>query len=108
MNKVVKAENEKIAALDYANAVERQADGEKRSEIKKAEGVKQAKILAAQGEAEAIRLVNEAAKRIVPLATIEHLRQSETDFAKLSAREIGDRGGAEQVLWIEVRDYLGD
>jgi regulator of protease activity HflC (stomatin/prohibitin superfamily) len=61
MNKVVKAENEKIAALDFANAVERQADGEKRAEIKKAEGIKQAKILAAEGEAEAIRLVNEAA-----------------------------------------------
>lgn len=63
MNKVVKAENEKIAALDYANAVERQADGEKRSEIKKAEGVKQGNILKAEGEAEAIRLVNEAAER---------------------------------------------
>ncbi len=63
MNKVVKAENEKIAALDYANAVERQADGEKRSEIKKAEGVKQGKILRAEGEAEAIRLVNDAADR---------------------------------------------
>jgi regulator of protease activity HflC (stomatin/prohibitin superfamily) len=61
MNKVVKAENEKIAALDFANAVERQADGVKRAEIKKAEGIKQAKILAAEGEAEAIRLVNEAA-----------------------------------------------
>ncbi len=61
MNKVVKAENEKIAALDFANAVERQADGGKRAEIKKAEGIKQAKILAAEGEAEAIRLVNEAA-----------------------------------------------
>ncbi len=61
MNKVVKAENEKVAALDYANAVERQADGEKRAEIKKAEGIKQAKILAAEGEAEAIRLVNDAA-----------------------------------------------
>ena len=61
MNKVVKAENEKIAALDFANALERQADGEKRAEIKKAEGIKQAKILAAEGEAEAIRLVNEAA-----------------------------------------------
>jgi regulator of protease activity HflC (stomatin/prohibitin superfamily) len=61
MNKVVKAENEKVAALDFANAVERQADGVKRSEIKKAEGIKQAKILAAEGEAEAIRLVNEAA-----------------------------------------------
>ena len=61
MNKVVKAENEKVAALDFADAVERQADGVKRSEIKKAEGVKQAKVLAAEGEAEAIRLVNDAA-----------------------------------------------
>ncbi|MBM3321423.1 MAG: SPFH/Band 7/PHB domain protein, partial [Candidatus Eisenbacteria bacterium] len=40
MNKVVKAENEKIAALDFANAREREADGMKRAEIKKAEGVK--------------------------------------------------------------------
>ena len=63
MNKVVKAENEKVAALDFANAVERQADGVKRAEIKKAEGIKQAKILAAEGEAEAIRLVNEAANK---------------------------------------------
>jgi len=63
MNKVVKAENEKIAALDYATALERQADGTKRAEIKKAEGIKQAKILAAEGEAEAIRLVNEAANK---------------------------------------------
>ena len=61
MNKVVKAENEKVAALDFANAVERQADGVKRAEIKKAEGIRQAKILAAEGEAQAIRLVNEAA-----------------------------------------------
>lgn len=63
MNKVVKAENEKIAALDYANAQEREADGTKRSEIKKAEGIKQAKILEAEGEAAFIKLVNEAAEK---------------------------------------------
>lgn len=63
MNKVVKAENEKIAALDFANAAERQADGLKRAEIKKAEGIKQGKILQAEGEAEAIKLVNEAANK---------------------------------------------
>ena len=63
MNKVVKANNEKVAALDFADAIERQADGTKRSEIKKAEGIRQAKILAAEGEAEAIRLVNEAANK---------------------------------------------
>jgi regulator of protease activity HflC (stomatin/prohibitin superfamily) len=63
MNKVVKAENEKIAALDFANAAEREADGTKRSEIKRAEGIKQGKILRAEGDAEAIRLVNEAANK---------------------------------------------
>lgn len=61
MNKVVKAENEKIAAIDFATAAETTADGIKRAEIKKAEGIRQAKILAAEGEAQAIKLVNEAA-----------------------------------------------
>ena len=63
MNKVVKAENEKIAAVDMASATETVADGVKRAKIKEAEGAKQAKILQAEGEAEFIRLVNEAAER---------------------------------------------
>ncbi len=63
MNKVVKAENEKIAAIDFATARETGADGDRRAEIKRADGVRQAKILEAQGEAEAIRLVNEAAEK---------------------------------------------
>ena len=63
MNKVVKAENEKIAAVDFATATETKADGERRAQIKKAEGARQAKILEAEGEAEAIKLVNEAAER---------------------------------------------
>jgi len=63
MNKIVKAENEKIAAIDYATAAETAADGEKRAAIKKAEGVKESQILEATGEAEAIRLVNEAANK---------------------------------------------
>jgi regulator of protease activity HflC (stomatin/prohibitin superfamily) len=63
MNKIVKAENEKIAAIDFATATETRADGEKRAEIRKAEGVKQAAILRAEGEAQAIQLVNEAAEQ---------------------------------------------
>jgi regulator of protease activity HflC (stomatin/prohibitin superfamily) len=63
MNKIVKAENEKIAAVDFATAAETQADGVKRAAIKQAEGVRQARILQAQGEAEAIQLVNEAANK---------------------------------------------
>jgi regulator of protease activity HflC (stomatin/prohibitin superfamily) len=63
MNKVVKAENEKIAAIDSATAAETVADGVKRAKIKEAEGFKQSKILHAEGEAEAIKLVNAAADK---------------------------------------------
>jgi regulator of protease activity HflC (stomatin/prohibitin superfamily) len=63
MNKVVKAENEKIAAIDSATAAETVADGVKRAKIKEAEGFKQSKILHAEGEAEAIKLVNQAADK---------------------------------------------
>jgi len=77
MNKVVKAENEKVAALDFANAAERQADGIKRAEVKKAEGIKQAKILSAEGEAEAIKLVNEAANTYF-IGNAQLLRKLET------------------------------
>ncbi|MCX5680073.1 MAG: SPFH/Band 7/PHB domain protein [Candidatus Omnitrophica bacterium] len=62
MNRVVKAENEKVAAVDFATATETVADGQRRAEIKKAEGIKQARILEAEGEAAAIKLVNEAAQ----------------------------------------------
>lgn len=88
MNKVVKAENEKIAALDFANAAEREADGQKRSEIKKAEGVKQGKILRAEGEAEAIKLVNEAANKYFVgnaqlLRKLEAVEKSLSENAKI-------------------------
>lgn len=88
MNKVVKANNEKVAALDFADAIERQADGTKRAEIKKAEGIRQAKILAAEGEAEAIRLVNEAANKYFignaqMLRKLEMVEKSLKDNAKI-------------------------
>jgi regulator of protease activity HflC (stomatin/prohibitin superfamily) len=63
MNKVVKAENEKVSAVDFATAAETVADGERRAQIKKAEGIKQARILQAEGEALAIKLVNESANQ---------------------------------------------
>jgi len=63
MNKVVKAQNEMVAAIDFATAAETNADGVKRAEIKKAEGIRQAKILEAEGEAQAIKLINEAAEQ---------------------------------------------
>jgi regulator of protease activity HflC (stomatin/prohibitin superfamily) len=88
MNKVVKAENEKIAAIDYATAAETSADGTKRSKIKEAEGYKQSKILHAEGEAEAIKLVNEAADKYFVgnaqiLKKLETLENALKDNAKI-------------------------
>jgi len=82
MNKVVKAENEKIAAIDFATAMETGADGKKRAAIKEAEGVRQARILQAEGEAEAIRLVHEAANKYF-IGNAQLLRQLQTVEAAL-------------------------
>jgi len=99
MNKVVKASNEKVAAIDFATARETQADGERRAAIKvaegqrqsailQAEGVKQAKITVAEGEAQAIKLVNEAADRYFIgnaqlLRRLQAVEQSLTNNAKI-------------------------
>jgi regulator of protease activity HflC (stomatin/prohibitin superfamily) len=105
MNKVVKAENEKIAAVDYATATETQADGARRASIKQAEGVKQARILQAEGEAEAIKLVNEAADQYFignaqVLRRLEMVERALKDNAKVVVpggtelvNVIGDLGG---------------
>ncbi len=88
MNKVVKAENEKISAIDFATATETAADGTKRSAIKEAEGIKQSTILKAEGEAEAIKLVNEAAEKYFIgnaqiLKRLETLENALKDNAKI-------------------------
>jgi regulator of protease activity HflC (stomatin/prohibitin superfamily) len=84
MNKVVKAENEKIAAIDFATAAETVADGQKRAKIKEAEGYKQSKILHAEGEAEAIKLVNEAADKYF-VGNAQLMRKLETVETSLKA-----------------------
>ncbi|HEX6849540.1 MAG TPA: SPFH domain-containing protein [Chitinophagaceae bacterium] len=84
MNKVVKAENEKIAAIDYATAAETEADGVKRAKIKEAEGYKRAKVLHAEGEAEAIMLVNEAADKYFT-GNAQLLKKLETVEASLKS-----------------------
>jgi len=102
MNKVVKAENEKIAAIDFASARETVADGEKRAKIKEAEGFKQSKILTAEGEAEAIRLVNEAADRYF-IGNAQMLR-------KLQAMESAMKDNAKVVVpaGTELINIIGD
>src|SRR3990167_8245427 len=82
MNNIIKAEQQKIAAKNLAEAAEMEADGLRRASIKKAEGLKQAQILEAEGKADSIKLVNEAAEKYfkgnaVELKKIEMLTRFE-------------------------------
>lgn len=102
MNKVVKAENEKVAAIDFASARETVADGEKRAKIKEAEGYRQAKILHAEGDAASIKLVNEAADKYF-VGNAQLLR-------KLEALELSLSGNAKIVIpsGTELVNIIGD
>ncbi len=51
-------------------------------------------------------LKNEAAEKIVPRQTLDGLRQTLPNFPKRGCREIGELAGAEQVLWVRVRDFV--
>jgi hypothetical protein len=53
-------------------------------------------------------LINQAAIKLVPHQTLDRLRQSDADFSKHGCREIGELAGAEQVLWVEVQDFLAE
>ena len=60
MNKVVMAENEKTAAVDFAKATETRADGERMALVKIAEGKRQGAILEAEGQAKAFDMINKS------------------------------------------------
>jgi len=88
MNMVVKAENEKIAALDLATAIETKADGEKRAAVKKAEGTAMAIKIKAEADGEAIKVVNESAEKYFVgnaqlLKKLETVSESLKDNAKI-------------------------
>lgn len=83
MNEVIKAENTKQAAKDFANAREIEADGLRRASIQEAEGVKQAQILRAQGQAQAIKEVADARAK-----EIEVVNKSAQEYFKDQAVEL--------------------
>jgi len=63
MNQIVVAENEKIAAKDFAIAQQTRADGERMATVKLAEGNAQAVKIEADAKAYQIKLVNESAQK---------------------------------------------
>lgn len=51
-------------------------------------------------------LRHKAAEKIIPPETLQSVQQTEPDFARRGCREIGELCGADQVLWIEIQDFL--
>lgn len=88
MNKVVKAENERIAARDFASAREIEADGFRRAEIKKAEGEGKSIEIVANANAKRIQVVHGAAEKYFvgnaqKLKTLEVTENSLQDNSKV-------------------------
>ena len=101
MNRVLKAQNEKEAAIDFANAKETQADGEKRSAIKLAEGKNEAMILDATAKAESIKRIAEAQAskiEIVNEAARRHFRDNAVVLKTLEVNEAALKDNSKIIL----------
>ncbi len=77
MNEVVKAERKKMAATDFANAVEVEAEGRKRATIRDAEGIAEGRKKVADANAYKIKIENDAAKKHF-VGNAQKLKQLET------------------------------
>ena len=119
MNMVIKAENDKQSAIDFANAVETRADGEKRAEIQRAEGIKAALILKAEGDAQAIErvaqarakeieLVNEAAEKyfVGNAQILKKLEVTQASLEKNSKVVLTEKGISPTIVLNETRDKI--
>lgn len=103
MNNVVKAEQKKIAARDIAEALETEADGMRRAEIKKAEGRKQASILEAEGKAKAFDLIDKSFKGNAQ--KLKNLEVTENSLRNNSKIILTDKGITPQLLIGELPIY---
>ncbi len=101
MNSIIKADNEKTAAIDLANAAETKADGEKRAKIKMADGVKQSLILEAEGKAKSITVVADATAqkiKVVNQSIQTNFRGSAVQYKALETTENALEKGTKYVI----------
>lgn len=119
MNMVIKAQNDKQSAVDFANARETKADGERRAKIKEAEGHKRSLELEAEGQANAIvtvakanadqiKLVNEAAEKyfIGNAQTLKNLEVTQASLENNSKIILSKDGIAPTLVINESKDKV--
>lgn len=109
MNKVIKAQNEKDAAIDFATATETQADGKRRAYIKEADGLRQAEIMKAEGKARAIELVNSSAEKFF-IGNAQKLKNMEMieNSLKNNSKVIITRDGINPNIFVGDLPIKGD
>lgn len=101
MNEILKANNTKVAALDFAQAEKTKASGVKMAEIEKAEGDKKSAILRAEGQAQAIKEVADAnAQRIkvVNESAKKYFEGNAQDLKKLETAESALKKGTKYIV----------
>ncbi len=100
MNKVIKAENEKDAAVDFATAEETRADGEKRAQIKRAEGLAKGKTIVADANAYKIKAENEAARKFFKgnAQTLKQMEMTQSSLENNSKIILTEKGIQPQLL----------
>lgn len=107
MNRVIKAQNTKDAAIDLATANETEADGKRRAAIKEAEGIKQAAILKAEAEKESSILVAEGQAKAFDLINksfkenaikLKNLEVTQASLEKNSKIIMTDKGITPQLI----------
>jgi regulator of protease activity HflC (stomatin/prohibitin superfamily) len=101
MNEILKAENEKDAAQDRAEAKKIEASGEKEAAIQEAMGKKKAQVLEAQGKAESIETVADAEAKEIKvrnLALQEYFEGAAKTYKELQTVENSLRNGSKYVI----------
>lgn len=90
MNEVVQAENKKISAVNFANAVETEADGQRRAKIKEADGKAYQVERIAKADAEKIKVVNESIQK--------YFKNEAQIYKKLETAERALQNGTKYVI----------
>ncbi len=90
MNKIIESENTKRSAVNQADALAAQADGQRRAAIAQAEGERQAEILKAEGQRQATISIAEGDAQATKLrneALTTYFKDNAVVFKKLEAIE---------------------
>ncbi|MBD3318670.1 SPFH/Band 7/PHB domain protein [Candidatus Woesearchaeota archaeon] len=100
MNNIIKAEKDKKAAVDFAQAAETKADGDKRASIKIAQGKAESIRLEAKAEADAVEMKASAQGKAIELINTSAAKYFKGDAQLLKKLEVAESSLASGTKYI--------